>query len=251
MSNDETKTAIEQLICAMFIEMLDLARAHGITIKRMRELLPNAQLRALEAAGLSQLEIMADSGYTRKWIRKILIDPVPDDNASPLEKFVSDWSADTEFPDVLALDGTFPSFADLCDRYAGDFTPPSLLKMLIERGVINVESGVVHLSQNRMITTRIGPEMIQAAQTSLTALFGTLKHNLSGKEPPFIERRLWSDRVAPADVPDLRDKVRQINHEHYQKILQALAEFQVSETNNLKADYPVVGMGMYWFERET
>ena len=65
MNDDETKAATELLMCEVFIRLLEIARKQGITIKRMRALLPVSQLRALEPEGLSKAELMAESGYTR------------------------------------------------------------------------------------------------------------------------------------------------------------------------------------------
>lgn len=248
MGNDR-KAATETLLCALFVEMLELARTQGITVKRMRELLPVVQLRALEEAGLNQVEIMAESGYTRKWIRKVLDDPLPDDCTNPLDKFVSGWAADSEFPDTISINGEHPSFYHLHDKHGGDFTAPSLLKILKERGIIEVEGDYVTLDAGREVTATSGPDMIKAAQCSLSALFETLKHNLSGVGEPYTERRLWSHRVPEEQVAILREKIREANTKHYQRILDLLAQHQAPPAADDAKCVPAVGVGLYWYEK--
>lgn len=57
--NDDPKQAMEALIAALFRDILDLARAQGISVKQMREMLPAVQIRALVEAGLSQQEVLS------------------------------------------------------------------------------------------------------------------------------------------------------------------------------------------------
>lgn len=247
--SDETKAAVENLFCALFVDMLELARVQGITVKRMRELLPVVQLKALEKAGLSQLDIVAESGYTRKWVRKILDEALPDDDTNPLDRFVSCWAADPRFPRTIAIEGEYPSFFDLHDLYGGDITVPSLIRMLKEREIVSINGEQITLDDKREVTSSSGVDQVRAAQSSLTALFSTLKHNLSSKSEPMTERRLWSHLIPESELPELRQKVREANSEHYQKILDILAEHQIEVSSEDNQCLPAVGLGMYWFER--
>lgn len=249
MNDSERKKAVEALLCSVFIRLLEVARREGITVKRMRELLPAAQLQALEDAGFSKSEIMADSGYTRQWIRQILGKPMLEDDTNFLDRFVSNWDADPEFPDTVSLSKQYPSFDDVFDRYGGDFTAPALLKILKNRQIVTVKNRMVTLCRTRDVTASAGVDMIRAASCSLSALLDTLNHNLAGNSPPFTERRIWSDHIPKEKVGELREAVRALNTQHYANVLDILAEYQVGPDSDREC-LNAVGVGIYWFESD-
>lgn len=248
--NDEAKAAVEHLICALFVEMLELAQMYGITVKRMRELLPAVQLRALEDAGLDQGEIKANSGYTRKWIRKILSEPLAADDTNPVDQFISQWAADPLFPNALAIKGAFPSFEHLHDKYGGEFTAPGLLKSLCNRGVVELKGDRVRLDPDRKMKLLQDTEIIQGAQASLTALFGTLKHNLANHEQAYTERRILSANVPPENVPMLRAEMEKVNLENRKRIIQTLTKYEVPTDDIGTRPMTQVGVGLFWFEKQ-
>jgi len=248
MSKD-TKAAVEELICSLFVEVLELAKIHGITIKRMRELLPVTQLQALEQAGYSQTEMVAESGYTRKSIRKILSKPVQTDCIHPLDQFIANWDADPQFPDCMAMEGQFPSFEHLHDVYGGEFTAPGLLKLLKERSLVAIEDGQVTLLPDRSVTAHTEVERVKAAQFSIRALFKTLRHNIEYPDQPLTERRIWSSTIPASQLSEYRATVLQVNQVHRKKLMQIMEQFQVSPENAAEAQcMKAVGLGMYWFE---
>lgn len=249
---EDAKLAMESLLEAVFRELLTIARAEGITVKRMREILPRVQLEMLRQAGLTQMEMVAESGYSRRSIRKILNEQISQDETNRLERFVSYWAADDDFPDRLPKSGEFPSFEDLCDVYAGEFTSAALLKILIERNIVRLQDSEVVLA-GRMVKAVSQVEMIQAARSSITALLQTLEHNLCGVKPPFIERRIWSQHILHSDVGAVREEIAEINEEYSRKVLNVLAKYQVSpQSSSGDADcVPSVGIGVYWYERKS
>lgn len=247
--NSETKAAVENLMRALFVELLELARMHGITVKRMRELLPITQLQALEKAGCSQGEMVAESGYTRKSIRKILATPLAPDCVSPVDRFIADWHADPQFPEHLVINGDFPSFYHLHDKYGGEFTAPGLLRMLIERGLVQADEERVVLDPKRVVTAQTGPDMLHAAQCSLVALFRTLRHNMAVKDEPFTERRVWSPNIPREHIAGFREEAKQVMKDYRQLILDMMEKYQVAPDKAKDYDCPnAVGVGMYWYE---
>ncbi|MCG8466301.1 MAG: hypothetical protein MI750_15850 [Xanthomonadales bacterium] len=249
MNDDETKAATELLMCEVFIRLLEIARKQGITIKRMRALLPVSQLRALEQEGLSKAELMAESGYTRQWIRQILGKAITRDETNFLDRFVSNWDADKEFPDALSLNERYPSFYDLFDRYGGDFTAPALLNILKDRGIVEVDQHQVTLKRTRDVTAQPGIDMIQAASQSLCALLDTLNHNLSNGAPAFTERRIWSEYIPAKRLSALRAEVKAINESHYEALVDTFNRYQ-QEPGNAEQSLQAAGIGLYWFEEK-
>lgn len=64
----QTKTAVDSLLSETCMEALNIARVHEVTTKGMRERLPAVRLCVLKALRMSQLDIMAGSGYAHEWI---------------------------------------------------------------------------------------------------------------------------------------------------------------------------------------
>jgi hypothetical protein len=245
--NELTNEAVEALMSSIFGEMLTLAKKYDITVKRMRDLLLVQQLSQLQQQGLNQLEMMAASGYTRRWIKKILTDP-PASQRNSLAKFVSDWARDPEFPDELPLSGQYPSFGDICERYGKDYTEPALRKILREKGITYEVNNTVVLNRHREVTHDTDIDAIHAAKASISALFRTLQHNLHREAPAFTERRIWSDSIPLEKVPELRERMRDLNAEHILAVLALLKEYQEAGREDGERMPHVVGLGMYWYE---
>ena len=280
------KQAAEQLLESAFADLLAIAQREGVTVKRMRELLSRAQLNAMRQQGMTQQEMMAASGYSLKTIRRLLRDGEPEDNTDLVHRFVGDWSSDPQFPNALPLQGHhFPCFVDLCARYGGDFTPPSLAQILVSRGFATVASqSNSELGENehqlqyiqlctKALTPVPGHEMLDFARQSIHSLLDTLNHNLAGHQPPRLERRLWSHRMQAAQLPELRERVRNHANRFREQVLKeldelestvvdqtvidpldsrknnsALANTEEKSTTRSKEPCRAVGLGLYWFE---
>jgi len=143
----QNRIEAERLIERSSIELFEIALAHGVTVKRMRDLLTTSVIRNLHRQGATRQQIMAASGFCLKTINRILTLDTSADDADLVAGFAADWAADPAFPGSLSLDnGAVPSFQSLCDRYGREFTPTSLLEALQARGLVNVDDGMVRLT---------------------------------------------------------------------------------------------------------
>lgn len=242
------KDAAEKLLEDAFTGLLSIAQREGITVKRMREILTSAQIHAMKGQGKTQQEIMAASGYSLKTIRRFLHNNTHEDNTDLVIRFVGDWTSDAEFPNILPLNGDeYPSFVDLCARYGGDFTPPSLVQILTERGQAEIKDGNISL-HGKAVTPSPGSEMLDAARSAIRSLINTLDHNLSGARPPYMERRFWSHRMPCSAVPELRDRIRAHTALYREQILYELDRLEAETDHANEEQLSEVGVGVYWFE---
>jgi len=174
---DTSTKAAEKLLEDVFVALLAIADDHGITIKRMAELLPVVQVREMRRQGMSQQEIMAASGYALKTIRKILAGQTLEGNNSPLDRFVGDWNTDPHFPATLPIDGEqFPTFKDVAFRYGKEFRPGALLKILVEQRLVEVSNAVVTLKGRAVLPVSI-PRKLDSARVAARCLLQTLSRN--------------------------------------------------------------------------
>jgi len=96
-------------------------------------------------------------------INRILTLHTSAEDADLVAGFAADWAADPAFPGSLSLDNALvPSFQSLCDRYAREFTPTSLLQALQARGLVNVGGGMVRLIAKQSTGQREGGGVTKA-----------------------------------------------------------------------------------------
>lgn len=242
------KRIVEGLAEETFVGLQHIVSKQGITVKRMRELLPSVLLQTLKRDGMTQQEIIAASGYTRRSIRRIMSTNLEKDETDLLERFMGDWVADPAFPPLLPIKGKqYPTFNDLCECHGCDFSAPSLLRILKERELVEVVDEYVVFKRGELISPYL-PERIESARRSIKALFSTLYHNLSDAEPLFTERRLWSCRIPHDQIRTLRDKVREINMEYRERIMEELDAYEMASDTDEAACFSEVGLGVYWYE---
>lgn len=107
-----------------------------------------------------------------------------------IERFLGDWTRDKDFPDTVYLKGGMPVFADLVHRYAGEFCPGALLKILTNHKLIEVSNNRVTKVARAFIPGG-NLDQIEACRHALRSLIGTVCHNgnPSEDEEPFLERR--------------------------------------------------------------
>lgn len=337
-----SKLAMFELLATLFEDALRFAQIEGITTKQMRDLLTWVQLKRLVLDGRNQQEMMAVSGFTRKWIRQQLSRGLKlFEHTNPLELFVYRWALDGEFPDIMPIDRKYPSFVDLHDCYGGDFTIQSLLKLLSEREYIDVLDCKVSLNQNkkqetinlfqsgflqlmleenqerfnmesfisqwssdtefpdvlpmegphpsfeslclryklvdikkevfdellnqeiakvrddflvlnksRRVTLSNTADAIYSARASLSALSDTLFHNLTEIDFKRTERRLWSNTVPVSNKEELYKELNKANSEHQLRLLAILRQHQTMPLDENDYLMSGVGVGLYWFERQ-
>ncbi|GAB4188322.1 MAG: hypothetical protein Tsb002_14580 [Wenzhouxiangellaceae bacterium] len=247
MANDSLKAA-EALLEEVFVALLNIGDMHGITIKRMAELLPEAQIRAMRRQGRSQQEIMAASGYALKTIRKILANPGHDDNYSHVDRFVGDWKTDPDFPDTLPINSKkFPSFSDVVHRYGREFRPGALLRILIDQGLVQITENTVHLTSRAVVPTT-SPERIDSARIACRNFLATLTRNISEVDTPLMERRVWSYMIPDEDLPSVRNQVKTLSNAFKEVIVEILIAAEDPKKAEKSNPHRAAGFGMYWFE---
>lgn len=247
---NDAKQATEELIGKALWGLIKIANQHGVDIKRISEILNTMPFQIMKENGMTQQKIMAISGYSLKTVRRALSHTSTTQPRNLLEVIVNAWFDDPDFPDTLPIRGkVFPTFEHLCARHGRDFTPPSLLDVLRERNLIDVEGNQITL-KSRHVISRSGPDMILSSALSIQALLETLEYNLSSADSPHIERRWWSYRIHPNDLAKLRTKIKHITEEYRDQVLQELEAIEAPIAESEDKSLIEAGIGVYWFERE-
>lgn len=247
LMNEESASA-EAFFAKIFSKLGDMGEQLGVTTSRQVALLQSSQVHRLHQKGRNQQEIMAATGLSLKTVRKVL-------KSEPLERvgqtdyigqFIGDWASDPAFPSCLPIRGVdYPDFKDLCDRYGREFTAPALLKILQERGLVEVNGDRARLVQNTLIS-KTPANMLELGGASVCSLLGTLEHNFSLDPVAFFERRMRSEHIPLQDIDLLREEVRDLIWAFRKELVALLGRREARElTLN---ETITAGVGIYWYE---
>ncbi len=250
---DETREAAEALFMDTARLLLEIARHTGVTVKRMRQIMNYAQIKALDEEGLNRFEIMAVAGFSRRAIRLMLAEDHRRDRTDLLARFMDFWSSDPQYPDELPIKGfTFPSFQHLHDQYGSDFTSHGLLKVLQQRGLVEVHGDNVRVVQ-RVVTADTPPEVLDESRRGIVSLLTTAIHNIRGGRPRHLQRRLHTRKIPAARLPEVRAAVRARVEAFMAELIEFMDGFEVFAESGVADGDPAeieAGLGLHWFEIE-
>lgn len=222
--DSDIKERAEELLSDVFEHLLGIAQTYGITTKRQLVLLMAAQVRALENQGVSRVDIRPVTGLSAKTVRKLANHGHGSDETDMVAIFISDWASDADFPNKLAIDGEWPCFIDLCEKYGKDLTPAAISNALLQKGLAEKTGTHITLLSNSLISAAGKPELIPLASDALIDLISTITNNLSGNTP-LMQRRLYTHRIPEenyekyradmkAAVTSFKDEAREILRKH-------------------------------------
>ena len=208
--------------------------------------------------------VSAMTGLTRKEVKR-LREKLADDDSVLLEETVpaaevlNRWHDDAEFLDeygqplLLPINGPGLSFSALVAKSTGDI-PPGAILVVLERAeaVVENDDGLVRAVKRYFIPADVEEQLERALAHAARGLFTNLNHNLiENPENAWIERVSFARNVRQGDL----GKIRKICHQRGQDFVEAINEVftayeSLNPEDNIEPDSKVVGMGVYFFERE-
>ncbi len=186
---------------------------------------------------------------------------------NPASVVLHHWYSDPDFCDsdgnplALRTTGTFPSFADLVGRYAGDI-PAGAIKAELERaGAVHVDGSQKLFPRRRYCTpVSLDVDFVKSMAFSLTNLAETLSHNALVKgaslgdrsSAPRTEGYVWSNNLPAAALGEFR----QLAAERSTALLKELDEWIGTQehkkspagSRQSEAEPRYCGVGIYYFE---
>ncbi len=178
----------------------------------------------------SRLTIL--TGVHRKDIRRLTRDAAPDPPRPPSltlgTQIVGRWLGDPAYHDAEGRPRVLPrnpakggrqSFAALVESVSKNVRPRSVLDELRRLGVVEVDADDrVHLVTRGFVP---GKEIDAKAQYFGEALYDHLAagvHNLTGGQPPWLERSVYYDELSPASVARLAARAEQLSMQMLQEV---------------------------------
>ncbi|MCS6947894.1 MAG: DUF6502 family protein [Steroidobacteraceae bacterium] len=159
------------------------------------------------------------SGLSRREVAKqrqrIEAEPARDGSGflNPAQRLLSGWHQDPLYcvdgvPLEIARDGPAPSFADLCQRYAGDIPGTALLKELRKVGAVaDGPGGGLRVLQRVYFPAQFDAAKVLRAGSVMQDLGDTVVFDLLAAQgtPLRFERRAENDRIDARYLPEFRD----------------------------------------------
>jgi len=244
-THTDNKAAAELALHEMFKALAPLCGQFDITAKRAAELLSAAFVDELDKAGINQVQIIAQTGYSAKTVQKYRQKGPGTDKTDLITRIIGSWASDPELPDELPLSiEQYPSIHDLCQRYGRDLTATSLCKELSRRNLVELTD--THISRKtQLVIAQDKVDAIPIASRSLCDLIRTLTHNLSNHSDLLPQQRFYSHRMKEVDLPAVRDELR-TNIRHFQKsVSQILRKYECEEEEGEQ----IIGTGIYVFQK--
>jgi len=176
------------------------------------------------------------------------------------QRVLSGWHQDPDYVEAsgaardLPVTGPAPSFADLCNRYAGDMPATALLKELRAVGNVAIlQSGLARAESRVYIPHQLDPSKVLRAGSVLSDLGRTVVHDLTcgAREPLRFERRAENDRIHPEHLPAFRAMLEQEG----QALLERVDDWLTKHETPAEAPSAIpllrLGIGIYHIQNDS
>ncbi|MDH5287935.1 MAG: DUF6502 family protein [Betaproteobacteria bacterium] len=219
--------ALIAAVCRMLHPLVRYLVSVGISYPVFAEMLKRVFLDAAraeaQAAGgrLTDSRLMLLSGVHRKDIRRLSRETPEDAGVPALHNLgttlVARWLSDPAYADEQgqpaplarsAARGGALSFPALAQSVSADVRPRAILDELVRLGVVRIEGEFVRLDVGGFVPARAPDAKAFYFGEALHDHVAAGTHNLRGAAPPFLERSVQYDELAPAAVARIAERAQ-------------------------------------------
>jgi hypothetical protein len=155
-------------------------------------------------------------------------------------------------PQVVAVDGPAPSFAQLCAGHAGDVPATALLKELRMVGCVGTTSdGRLQALSRVYIPLRVDPAKVRRAGSVLADLGETVVHDLicGSADALRFERRAENDRIDPRHLEAFRSMLEREGQQFLERVDDWLTQHERKAGDPATTTPLRLGAGLYHIQR--
>lgn len=267
-STDKQTRALLDALARVLAPLVRLLIARGVTFQMASELLKRVYVQAAkrhfsadDAATGTRLSLL--TGLNRKEIRRLTSDAADDKRPEDMTSFASAahdlWCSGRRWRDrdgnpkplPRHTSGRQASFDDLVRAITLDHRPSAVLAELLRLGYATEDGdGFVHVNPQAFLPQRGLEDRLQALGENLEDHARAATVNVLSKQPPFLERSVFSDELSAGSVEALARLAQgQWQRVHDETIRQAIA----AEADDARAGRPGnmrMRVGMYFYAEE-
>jgi hypothetical protein len=200
------------------------------------------------------------TGIYRKEVKR-LREEIGRDEPTPTEPslgalIVSRWAGAPEFTDSQgrplplergSAEGDRPSFTDLVESVSQDIRPRSVLDEWLRLGVVEVDAmDRVKLKTEAFVQSSDLAEKSRFFGRNLHDHMAAATHNLTGGQPPLLERSVFYARLTPESIERLEGRARRLAMRAIQALNREALELQQADEGKDGAVHRM-NFGLYYY----
>jgi Family of unknown function (DUF6502) len=259
----EPPQALAQAIRRLLRPLLRVLIAYGFTFPVLSQLLKELYVEVAEAefplAGRRQTDSRINllTGVHRKDVRALrgrggapdLPSPVISRNA----QMIALWAGAPDYRDAqgqprpLPRAGEAPSFESLVQSVSTDIRPRVVLDEWSRLGLVRADSeGLIHLNNAAFIPREDFADVAYYFGRNLRDHIAASGHNLTGSQPPMLERAVYYERLTPESAEELAALSRELGSKALIELNKRAFELSQRDAGNASA-CDRISFGVYFF----
>lgn len=200
------------------------------------------------------------TGIHRREVNRLRNEPVQEialsESASMSALVLAIWNGDPDYADGqgmpvplprLASQGGARSFESLVQSISKDFRPRVVLDEWLRQGIVRLDDeDNVHLMPDAFALPQEMDEKAFYFGQNIHDHLAATAHNLTGGQPPFLERCVFYDKLSPNSVSELAGYSRTVGMKALQAVNKRAAELQKRDRDQAAAVYRT-NFGVYQY----
>jgi hypothetical protein len=255
-STPDSQSPVISAISHLLRPLIRLLLSHGISFQVFSELVKSAYVKVAETEFRLVSKPQTDSrislltGIHRREINRLRNEPVTEFNLSQHSSMsallLTIWSGAPEFLDKQSLpvplpraskDGG-PSFESLVQSVSKDFRARVVLDEWLRQGIVTLdEDDRVHLAPDAFVQPQDLEEKIFYFGQNIHDHMAATVHNLTGSQPPFLERCVYYDKLSADSANELAEYSRLVGMKALHSVNKRAVELQKRDQDQLDAVY--------------
>jgi len=243
--------------------LLRVLIAYGVTlpvlVRLLKELYVDVAEEAFPLPGKRQTDSRLNllTGVHRKDIRALRgrrpASHRPSAVVSRNAQMMTIWAGDPEFldehrqPRALPRAGKPPSFDSLVETVSKDIRPRVVFDEWQRLGLIRIEAGgLIHLNSAAFVPRHDFENLAYYFGRNLRDHIAASGHNLTGSQPPMLERAVYYEKLTPQSLDELAKYARELGEQALIEINQRAFELAGRDANEPDASHRMT-FGIYFF----
>ena len=262
----KSKMSVSAAIGHLLRPLVRILLSYGISFQSFSEMAKSAYVKVAEEEFKLADKPQTDSrvslltGIQRREINRMRNNPVAgislSQTASMSAQLIAIWSGNSEYldrdgmpiplPRLPVKDGK-PSFERMVQSVSKDFRPRVVLDEWLRQGVVTLdEEDRVHLSIDAFAHPQDIEEKHFYFGQNIHDHLAATAHNLTGGQPPFLERCVFYDKLSEESCRDLAEHSRTLGMIVIRAINRRAAELQKHDQELSDAEFRA-NFGVYYF----
>jgi hypothetical protein len=259
----EPPQALLQAIKRLLRPLLKAFIAHGLTLPALTQLLKELYVEVAEAdfplPGRPQTDSRINllTGVHRKDIRVLRgRGPTPDLPPAAISRnaqMIALWAGAPDYRDAsgeplpLPKSGMAPSFESLAHSVSKDIRARVVLDEWTRLGIVHTgNDGLIHLNSAAFVPREDFANIAYYFGRNLRDHIAASAHNLSGNQPPMLERAVYYDGLTPQSAAELAARGREIGQKALIEVNKKAFELSKKDAGAASTTHRI-SFGVYFF----